>query len=102
MTTNETPGKTPSRTAPSVDPAAKYGVPEKLIDDQSLTDQAKKMLLSQWQKDLTQLLTATEENMPPQKGGTATPPPDTSNAELLQRVSNCLLRIDDAVKKQKV
>jgi hypothetical protein len=77
----------------SPDPAAKYGAPEKIIEDSSLDPKAKRMLLRQWQKDLIQLLTATEENMAPQPSEAVHPKPDDDNAALLQRVSNCLLRV---------
>jgi hypothetical protein len=82
----------------SPDPAAKYGAPEKIIEDSSLDPRAKRMLLRQWQKDLTQLLTATEENMPAMPSEAVHPKPDDDNAALLQRVSNCLLRVQQRQK----
>ena len=75
-----------------IDPMAKYGTPENLLNDQSLSEQDKRKLLKQWKHDLTLLLTATEENMTPQtKEGQ--PSGTGDNAELLRRVSDCLLRM---------
>src|SRR5689334_9321777 len=82
-------------TATKLDPAAKYGAPEKIIEDSELDPKAKRMLLRQWQKDLTQLLTATDENMPAMQSEAVHPKRDDDNASLLQRVSNCLLRVQE-------
>lgn len=83
------------------DPAKKYGTPEKLMGDAAASPDAKRMMLSQWQRDLTLLLTASEENMPPHKPGTAEPPSDSEIAELLQRVSNCLLKLKEENERSK-
>ena len=77
-----------------IDPMAKYGTPENLLNDQSLSEPEKRKLLKQWRHDLTLLLTATEENMTPQtKGGKPSAKNSGDNAELLRRVSDCLLRM---------
>lgn len=86
---------------PPPDPAAKYGSPESLIGDASASPDAKRMMLRQWQRDLTLLLTASEENMPPHKPGTVEPPSDSEVAELLQRVSNCLLKLKEQSERSK-
>lgn len=73
----------------------RYATPEALVNDRSLPKAEKRALLSQWQRDLQQLQVATEENMP--HLGRATPAPHADEgrtADLLQRVSNCLLLIE--------
>jgi len=79
-----TQGKSPN-------PWAKYQVPENLLADVALPVAAKCTLLEQWKLDLTQLQAATEENMP------RTDAPETEkNADMLQRVSNALLKLQPA------
>ncbi len=76
------------------DPQVKYRSPERLIEDPALSDRAKRALLRHWKSDLTLLLIASEENMAPRSDDRAEAYED--QAELLQRVSNCLLRLDAA------
>lgn len=77
------------------DPSSRYVSPERLLRDPALSNRAKRALLRHWKSDLTLLLTATEENMP----AVVSPAfeaasADSENAEMLQRVSNCLLQLD--------
>ena len=77
-------------------PSVRYVAPEDLLKDGTVPRQRKRDWLAQWQRDLKQLQTATEENMP--NLDRATPAPhadDGKTAELLQRVSNCLLRLEN-------
>lgn len=79
----------------SPSPRVRYAAPEDLMKDKSVPRQQKRDWLAQWQRDLRQLHTATDENMPAL--GRATPAPhadDGATAELLQRVSNCLLDLE--------
>jgi hypothetical protein len=77
------------------DPTSRYTSPEHLLRDPALSNRAKRALLRHWKSDLTLLLTATEENMPVTVSPDFEPSPsDGENAEMLQRVSNCLLRLD--------
>jgi hypothetical protein len=76
-----TQGKTPN-------PWDKYQVPENLLADIALPVTAKCTLLEQWKLDLTQLQAATEENMPRTDESE-----QEKNADMLQRVSNALLKL---------
>lgn len=76
-------------------PQRHYETPEALANDRALSTSEKQTLLRQWQRDLEQLETATEENMP--HLGRSTPghhPEEGVTADLLQRVSNCLLLVE--------
>lgn len=78
-------------------PAAqhRYATPEEIVGDQALAAAQKRTLLSQWQRDLKQMQIATEENMPHLGRATSAPHADEGRtADLLQRVSNCLLAVD--------
>ena len=76
-------------------PSVRYATPEDLLKDQAVPHQRKRDWLAQWQRDLTQLQTATEEDMPPLKRATpAAHADDGKTAKFLQRVSNCLLRLE--------
>jgi hypothetical protein len=77
------------------DPRSRYVSPERLLRDPALSNRAKRALLRHWKSDLTLLLTATEENMPAVVSPAFEPASaDSENAEMLQRVSNCLLQLD--------
>ena len=79
----------------SPSPKVRYVTPEDLMQDKAVPRQQKRDWLAQWQRDLKQLHTATDENMP--ASGRATPAPhadDGKVAEFLQRVSNCLLDLN--------
>ncbi len=80
--------------SPAPDPWTRYDGPEQLLADRSLSDTEKKRLLGEWERDLQQLQTATEENMPAD-----TDPEQRRNdhrtADLLQRVSNCRIRLGE-------
>jgi len=79
----------------SPDPGVRYATPEDLLKDHAVPRQRKRDWLAQWQRDLKQLQTATEENMPARHRATpASHADDGETAELLQRVSNCLLRLE--------
>ena len=79
----------------SMDFKAAHGSPERVLNDPALRKDAKRTLLAQWRRDLTQLQTATEENMPALTRATpARHERDGETADLLQRVSNCLLALD--------
>jgi hypothetical protein len=74
------------------DPWTRYDGPEEVLRDPSLSDDEKRRLLEEWERDLRQLQTATEENMPADTdpaGG----PRDGHTADLLQRVCNCRRQI---------
>ena len=76
-------------------PSVRYSAPEDLLRDSAVPRQRKRDWLAQWQRDLKQLQTATEENMPRLDRATpAAHADDGKTAELLQRVSNCLLRLE--------
>ncbi|HTY68464.1 MAG TPA: hypothetical protein VMH36_17555 [Alphaproteobacteria bacterium] len=76
-------------------PSVQYSAPEDLLRDSAVPRQRKRDWLAQWQRDLKQLQTATEENMPRLDRATpAAHADDGKTAELLQRVSNCLLRLE--------
>ncbi len=76
-------------------PSVRYNAPEDLLKDNGVPQQRKRDWLAQWQRDLKQLQTATEENMPHLDRATpAAHADDGKTAELLQRVSNCLLRLE--------
>lgn len=73
----------------------RYATPEEIVGDRTLPTSQKRALLSQWQRDLQQLQIATEENMPHLRRATPAPDADEGRtADLLQRVSNCLLLVD--------
>lgn len=87
------PAGTPFTFSPR--PKVQYATPEDLMKDSAVPRQQKRDWLAQWQRDLRQLHTATDENMPVL--GRTTPAPgddDDKAAELLQRVSNCLLDLN--------
>jgi hypothetical protein len=80
--------------SPAPDPWTRYEGPEELLADRSISEDEKRRLLAEWERDLQQLQTATEENMP---GDTH---PDhhrheNRTSDLLQRVSNCRLRLGE-------
>ncbi len=80
-------------TTPLPDPQTKYAAPEDLVRDRALSKAEKKSLLAHWQRDLEQLQTASDENMP----SPVTParhPEEGKVADMLRRVSNCLLRLE--------
>lgn len=79
----------------SADVKGRYAAPEDVLRDSSLSLDAKRAVLVQWQRDLKQLHTATEENMPALTRQTPEQHDrDGETAEYLQRVSNCLLVLD--------
>lgn len=65
------------------DPAAAFGTPDAVLGDESLTTEQKKRILECWQQDAKLLEEAAAENM---AGG---------EPNLLHRVSQALLRLDD-------
>lgn len=76
-------------------PQRRYATPEEIVNDRVLPTPQKRELLSEWQRDLKQEQIATEENMP--HLGRATPAQHADEgrtADLLQRVSNCLLLVE--------
>lgn len=76
-------------------PKVRYASPEDLMKDRAVPRQQKRDWLAQWQRDLRQLHTATDENMPVLDRATSAPHADDGKtAELLQRVSNCLLDLE--------
>ena len=87
----------PMETSFTFSPTSKvrYATPEDLMKDGAVPRQQKRDWLAQWQRDLRQLQTATDENMPALGHATAAPhDEDGKTAEFLQRVSNCLLDLD--------
>ena len=75
--------------------SVRYATPEDLLRDSAVPRQRKRDWLAQWQRDLKQLQTATDENMPALHRATHAPHADDGRtAELLQRVSNCLLSLE--------
>ena len=76
-------------------PSVRYTAPEDLLKDSAVPRQRKRDWLAQWQRDLKQLQTATDENMPALHRATPAPHVDDGRtADLLQRVSNCLLHLE--------
>jgi hypothetical protein len=67
----------------------KYESPERLLCDPGLSHRAKRALLRHWKSDLALLLSSTDEFTP-----SAAHADETDAAELLHRVSNCLLQLD--------
>lgn len=87
----------PAETSFTFSPTPKvlYATPEDLMKDRAVPRQQKRDWLAQWQRDLRQLHTATDENMPVLRRATPAPHDDDGKAaELLQRVSNCLLELN--------
>ncbi|HEX9461737.1 MAG TPA: hypothetical protein VGB82_03985 [Alphaproteobacteria bacterium] len=83
----------PTQTSPAPDPWTRYNGPEEVLKDPALTNDSKRALLTEWERDLRQLQTATEENMAVDTGpGHHTA--DGKTADLLQRVSNCRLILE--------
>lgn len=74
-------------------PWARYDGPEELLKDSALSDEDKHELLAEWERDLRQLQTATEENMAADTGP-GRHAADGKTADLLQRVSNCRLILE--------
>jgi hypothetical protein len=73
----------------------RYTAPEDLLNDGGVPQQRKRDWLAQWHRDLKQLQTATDENMPAlDRARPAAHADDGKTADLLQRVSNCLLRLE--------
>ena len=86
-----------AETAPTFSPApsVRYATPEDILNDSGVPRQRKRDWLAQWQRDLKQLQTATDENMPALDRTTPAPHADDGKtADLLQRVSNCLLSLE--------
>lgn len=81
-----------SKLSPAPDPWTRYDGPEELLRDPSLSGEEKHRLLEEWERDLRQLQTATEENMAADTDPVGRPR-DGHTADLLQRVSNCRLAI---------
>jgi hypothetical protein len=85
---------TTTTVSPAPNPWARYEGPEELVNDSSLSSGDKLQLLNEWERDLRQLQTATEENMPAD-----TDPEhhrdEGKTADLLQRVSNCRLGLEE-------
>lgn len=67
------------------DVSERYAHPEKILQDQLLTQDQKIRMLQDWEQDLRQLMVASEENM----SGTVTGQP----AESLQAVSAALSKL---------
>lgn len=67
------------------DVSERYAHPEKILQDQFLTQDQKIRMLQDWEQDLRQLMVASEENM----SGTVTGQP----AESLQAVSAALSKL---------
>ena len=79
--------------SPAPDPWTRYDGPEELLKDPTLTAEGKRKLLDEWERDLRQLQTATEENMAADTSGDRREH-EGRTADLLQRVSNCRLILE--------
>ena len=69
-------------------PAAIFGVPEKLYASPEFTAEQKRAILRQWQDQLEQFQHADEENMP------APGPPTGMTADCLRRVTDLLSELE--------
>ncbi len=73
---------------------ARHATPEAILGDTRLAPSAKRALLMDWQRDLLLMQNATAENMPvlgrPERQRRA----DEDAAELLQRVTSCLVVLE--------
>jgi hypothetical protein len=72
------------------DPSTRYTVPERLLRDRGLSDRAKRALLQRWRSTLTGRSTLAGEPQPE----SAAVPSNKDSAEMLERVSSCLLQLD--------
>ena len=86
--------RNPQKTA-TPDPKKDFASPEILIADKKLSAAEKRKLLEQWKQDLMLEMTATQENMPVQEQPGKPAPSSGKNAELLQRVADCLRKVSE-------
>jgi hypothetical protein len=77
---------TPRKAPQIADPQKAFAHPQHLVDAKGLSDDEKVRLLLDWRQDLLEMQTATEENMPGQRG-------DAGMAMRLKDVTDALIAL---------